>query len=134
MMYNKLNNMRALIGLMLLSYVLVTSCENKPADKSEPMEIKKGEEKLEGKFILRGSEESYMIFNSDGSGIEQTMVNGRESFEWTIEDNELCVSKSFQLDDLSEPIENKSCGTFELSDGKLTWKIDGLNVVLYKKK
>lgn len=132
MLYNKMIKMGTITGLMLLSYGLLTSCENKPADKSEPMQIKKGEDKLEGKFILKGSEESYMIFNSDGSGIEQTMVNGRESIKWTIEDNELCISKSFQLDDLSEPIENKSCGTFELSDGKLTWKIDGLNVVLYK--
>ena len=115
-----------MVGAILFSAVILVGCGGTSASTSEST--------LEGKFVLEGMEESYMIFNEDGTGEENSSL-GLEKFEWKKTDEELCIVKVYQLDEMSEPIKSEeSCGTFTLNDNKLTWEVAGITINLVKDK
>jgi hypothetical protein len=87
---------------------------------------------FEGKYVLKGSEDSYMIFRADGTG-EENSSQGLEQFEWRKSNGQLCMVKSYQLDESSDPVKSpEECGEYALTDNKLTWKIAGITVNLIK--
>jgi hypothetical protein len=115
-----------MIGAILFSAVILVACGGTSASTSKS--------KLEGKFVLEGMEESYMIFNEDGTGEENSSL-GLEKFEWKKTDEELCIVKVYQLAEMSEPIKSEeSCGTFTLNDNKLTWEVGGITINLVRDK
>jgi len=115
-----------MFGAMLFSTVILVGCGGTSASNSES--------KLEGKFVLEGMEESYMIFNEDGTGEENNSL-GLEKFEWKKTDEKLCIVKIYQLDEIPEPIKSEeSCGSFTLIDNKLTWEVEGLKINLVRDK
>jgi hypothetical protein len=82
--------------------------------------------------VLKGSEDSYMIFRADGTG-EENSSQGLEQFEWRKSNGQLCMVKSYQLDESSDPVKSpEECGEYALTDNKLTWKIAGITVNLIK--
>jgi|APGre2960657444_1045066.scaffolds.fasta_scaffold139093_1 hypothetical protein len=129
-----------IISAMLVSSTILTSCggnnttteENKKTVEKEGKAEGKVEGKLEGKFVLKSSEDSYMIFNSDGTGEEKSSTTGLEKFEWKINEGELCISKKYQMDEASEPLSSSSCGKYTLKNNELNWEVDGFNIQLYK--
>ena len=121
---------------MLVFSSIVTSCgsnDTTTGENSKPVEkVSKLEGKLEGKFVLKSSEDSYMIFKSDGTGEEKSSTTGLEKFEWKIKEGELCISKNYQMDEASEPISSSSCGKYTLKNNELTWEVDGFSIQLTK--
>jgi len=124
------------ISAMLVTSTILTSCggNNTTTEENEKTVEKEGkvEGKLEGKFVLKSSEDSYMIFNSDGTGEEKSSTTGLEKFEWKINEGELCISKKYQMDEASEPVSSSSCGKYTLKNNELNWEVDGFSIQLYK--
>jgi hypothetical protein len=116
-----------IVGAILIASVLMIGCGETGNS------INNSESQLEGKFVLEGMEESYMVFNADGTG-EENSSQGLEKFEWKKTEGKLCIVKLYQLDESSEPIKSEeSCGNFELSNNKLTWEVAGVTINLEKK-
>ena len=115
-----------IVGAILIASVLMIGCGETSNNNSES--------KLEGKFVLEGMEESYMVFKADGTGEENSTFKGLEKFEWKKTDGKLCIVKLYQLDESSEPIKSEElCGNFELSNNKLTWDWAGVTINLERK-
>ena len=116
-----------IVGAILIASVLMIGCGETGNSNNN------SESQLEGKFVLEGMEESYMVFNADGTG-EENSSQGLEKFEWKKTDGKLCIVKLYQLDESSEPIKSEeSCGNFELSNNKLTWEVAGVTINLERK-
>ncbi len=119
--------------LAIFFSAVLSSCGT--TDSNNSKSGSKTEEKtvvFEGKYLLKSSKENYMIFRTDGTGEEKTSF-GLEQFKWRKDKNQLCISKSIQLDETSEPIETpESCGKFTLTGSDLTWEMDGFTVYLIK--
>ena len=97
-----------IISVMLVTSTILTSCGGNNITTGEINKPDEKEGKLEGKFVLKNSEDSYMIFNSDGTGEEKSFTTGLEKFEWKINEGELCISKNYQMDEASEPVSSSS--------------------------
>jgi hypothetical protein len=116
-----------IVGAILIASVLMIGCGETGNSNNN------SESQLEGKFVLEGMEESYMVFNADGTG-EENSSQGLEKFEWKKTEGKLCIVKLYQLDESSEPIKSEeSCGNFELSNNKLTWEVAGVTINLERK-
>ena len=116
-----------IFGAILIALLLTIGCRETGNSNNN------SESELEGKFVLEGMEESYMVFNADGTG-EENSSQGLEKFEWKKTDGKLCIVKLYQLDDSSEPIKSEeSCGNFKLSNNKLTWEVAGVTINLVRR-
>jgi len=113
-----------IFGAILFASLILIGCSENSTNKSES--------KLEGKFVLEGMEEYYMIFNADGTG-EENSSQGLEKFEWKKTDGKLCIVKLYNLDESSAPIKGEeACGNFILTANKLTLKVGGIKINLVK--
>ena len=121
-----------IISVMLVTSTILTSCGGNNTTTGEINKPDEKEGKLEGKFVLKNSEDSYMIFNSDGTGEEKSFTTGLEKFEWKINKGELCISKNYQMDEASEPVSSSSCGKYTIKNNELNWEVDGFSIQLYK--
>jgi hypothetical protein len=121
--------------LLLTLSLVISSCGIKNSDNSNNTNSSKTQEKavvFEGKYVLEGSEDSYLIFRANGTG-EENSSQGLEQFEWRKSNGQLCMVKSYQIDETSEPIKTpEDCGEYTLTGNKLTWKIAGITVNLIK--
>ena len=125
----------------------ITSCGTDNSVNSDSKSSSKTEEKkvaFEGKYLttasLDGEEPgtldtgNYMIFRTDGTGEEKTYILGLEQFKWRKDNNQLCISKSYQLEATFDTLtgSNESCGKYTLTGNDLTWEIDGAKIYLIK--